>query len=384
MRRWPLGLFIFLGVVLAIVASAHAYFIRRLVLDTELGQPWAGLCTTAIVLGACLLFAHPIAERRLRLPPRSAAILGWPAYLWLGASFYLLVGLGLSDLVLALSSLFGHTPDLRQRACVVLGLVGAIVLFGVWNALIRGPQVKRVELKPMGWPRALDGYRIVQISDIHIGTLLGAGFARRVTELCNRLRPDLIAITGDLVDGSVANLADRVAPFAGLSAACGVYFVTGNHDHYSGADGWSGKLQQFGFQGLRNRHVRIERGASAFVLAGVDDYSSRRRAATGATDIERALEGRDRAHPVVLLAHDPRSFEQARTCGIALQLSGHTHAGQIWPFGLLVRLQTRHVAGAYRTGDAQLYVNRGTGFWGPPLRVFAPGEVTELVLRGGA
>jgi predicted MPP superfamily phosphohydrolase len=382
MRRWPLGLLIALALVLTIVASAHAYFIQRLVVDSGLRAPWSSFARAAIVGGAVLLFAHPIAERRFRLSPRAAALLGWPAYVWLGTCFYLLLLLCLSDMVLGALALLGASGDPGPvRAVIVLFAVTLVVAYGMWNALYRGPRVVRVELWPHAWPDALDGYRIAQISDIHIGTLLGAEYARRVTDRCNALRPDAIAVTGDVVDGSVAKLADRVRPFADLNAPDGVFFVTGNHDHYSGADGWSAKLQSLGFQILRNRRVRIERMSAAFEIAGVDDYSSRRRVEQGGGDFEAALAGWHAGEPLVLLAHDPRSFEQARTRGVPLQLSGHTHAGQMWPFGWLVRLQTRYVAGAYRSGDSQLYVNRGTGFWGPPLRVFKCAEISELVLR---
>jgi uncharacterized protein len=378
--RTSLGVLLVVAVLLGLVTSVHAYFIERLVLDPQLPQPWAALATAAIVLGAVLFFLQPIAERLFA--PAVGRLLAWPAYLWLGACFYLLLGLGLSDLLHAvLESSVGFHPGAfaRTRAAAVLSAVCVILSFGCWNAL-RGPIVERVVLTLPNWPAALDGYRVVQISDVHIGSLLGRGFARRVTQRCNALAADLIAVTGDLVDGSVSHLEQRVAPFAELRARDGVYFVTGNHDHYSGADGWTHKLAEFGFEVLRNRRVHIAASGAAFELAGVDDYSSRRHGRTHQADLELALRGWERNTPLVLLAHDPRSFDPARSCGVDLQLSGHTHAGQIWPFHWLVRLQTRYVAGLYRNEGSTLYVSRGTGFWGPPLRLFAPSEITELVL----
>jgi hypothetical protein len=378
-------LLIALGIVLLIVTSAHAYFIQRLVLDPHLVAPWSTLVIGVIIGLAALLFIYPFMERRFGLGPAASRVLGWPAYLWLGTCFYLLLALGLSDLLLAILGIFGieREPWAAARALCVAVVVATVVVFGVWTAL-RGPVVKRVELTLAGWPAGLDGYRIVQISDVHIGSLLGRRFASKVTQYCNALKPDLVAVTGDLVDGSVARLESRVAPFSALRGRDGVFFVTGNHDHYSGADGWTAKLKQFGFEVLRNRRVPIAREAGRFELAGVDDHSARRRSGSGTGDVDVALAGWSRDGVVVLLAHDPRTFDEARRCGVDLQLSGHTHAGQRWPFQWLVRLQTRYVVGRYQSGGSQLYVSRGTGFWGPPLRIFAPGEITELLLHSPA
>jgi predicted MPP superfamily phosphohydrolase len=185
------------------------------------------------------------------------------------------------------------------------------------------------------------------------------------------------------VDGKVAHYGGEVAPFGELQGRDGVYFVTGNHDHFSGADAWTRQLEGLGITVLRNRRVRLERAGAAFELAGVDDFGSARRRQRAQRDLEDTLEGWDGACPLVLLAHDPRSFELAKERGVALQLSGHTHGGQLWPFNALVRLQTRFVAGVYRHGGSTLYVSRGTGFWGPPMRLLSPAEITEIVLRPG-
>jgi predicted MPP superfamily phosphohydrolase len=268
--------------------------------------------------------------------------------------------------------------------------VAALGLLVVGSALrggLRPPAIKRVELALTRWPRALDGLRIVQISDIHIGPILGRDFAAWLTERVNGLDPDLVAITGDIVDGSVHTLADEVAPFGRLRARDGVYFVTGNHDHYSGARSWSDFLRGLGIGVLRNEGLAVEakrgRGApeARYFLAGVDDHRGDLGFDGGGEDLERALEAHGDALPLLLLAHDPSTFKRASKLGVDLQLSGHTHGGQIWPFVYLVRLAIPFVAGLYQVGDAQLYVSRGTAFWGPPLRLFAPAEITEILLR---
>lgn len=379
MRRSLLPILFALSVFTGIVVAAHAYVLKRLVIDTALPSPWAGVAFGVIALGGTLIFAHPLAERAIG--PGIGRVLGWPGYLWMGTCFYLLLSLWASDAVLLVAGLDGGAVGVaRTRAAIVVAGVAAIVLAAAWSAL-RPPPTKRVEVPIEGWPRALDGYRIVQISDIHVGSLLRRPFTEHLVSRCNALDADIIAITGDLVDGSVHYYGEHVNPFAELRARDGVYFVTGNHDHFSGADRWVHKLESLGIEVLRNRRVTLARNGSSLELAGVDDISSRRTDAGGGHDLPKALAGWDRSTPLVLLAHHPRTFEEAHEAGVHLQLSGHTHGGQLWPFGFMVRLQTRFVAGVYRARGSVLYVSRGTGFWGPPMRLGAPAEITELIVR---
>ena len=377
MRRTPLGLLIVISVLLSVVGSAHGYFAARLVARVDMPEPWSWLGYSAIWGLCALLFLHPTLDRTIG--PKVGRILAWPAYLWLGTCLYLLIGLFASDLIMLVAGLSGLAAE-RGRALAVLGFAGSMTLLGALGAL-RVPAVRRVEVTLRNWPAALDGYRLVQLSDVHIGSILRRRFARGLVERCNALQADAIAITGDLVDGRVHQLAQEVAPLSELRARDGVYFVTGNHDHYSGADAWSEHIASLGIVPLRNRHVLIERDGARFALAGVDDLSSRRAHPGPGFDLEAALAGWDGSHPLVLLAHHPATFELSRHKGIDLQLSGHTHDGQLWPFRYMVRLQTRFLAGLYREDGCTLYVSRGTGFWGPPMRILAPAEITELVLR---
>jgi len=184
----------------------------------------------------------------------------------------------------------------------------------------------------------------------------------------------LVAITGDLVDGSVHELREHVAPLASLKPPRGMYFVTGNHEYYSGVEDWYAHLPTLGVRPLRNECVEV---APGLLLAGIEDP-------TGSPDLPRALAGRDPAKALVLLAHQPRQFAEAARHEVPLTLSGHTHGGQIWPFSWLVALAQPYLAGLHRKGESQLYVSRGTGFWGPPMRVFAPAEITLLRLQPAA
>ncbi len=370
-----------LGVFLLVFIGGHAYLANRLVVAPDLPGAWTSGLVAAIWLLAATLVLQPLAERLL--PLRVERLLVWPAAIWMGVAFLLLIALFFSDLLFVLLGAAGDVDPVgaaRFRAVAVVALVGPAALIALRQGLAR-PAVKRIEVELPGWPASLDGLRIAQISDIHFGPILGRDFAEWLRDQVNALEPDLIAITGDLVDGPVGKHGDSVAPFADLRAPLGCYFVTGNHDHYSGARSWVDRVAALGITVLRNAHVVIETRGDSFVLAGVDDHRTRQMPGEGGEDLEAALAGIAPDRPIVLLAHDPTTFKKACRRGVELQLSGHTHGGQIWPFKYFVRLAMPFVAGLYRRGDATLYVSRGTGFWGPPMRLGAPAEITELTLR---
>jgi len=226
-------------------------------------------------------------------------------------------------------------------------------------------------------PRALDGLTLVQLSDLHVGLTIGRRFVESVVAEVARQRADAIVVTGDLVDGSVDELADLVAPLGALKARYGVFFIPGNHDYYAGIRPWLAQVQRMGWRILLNARTTLgDAGAegASIDLAGVDDP-------TGRPDLGRALVGRDPERELVLLAHQPRAIREAAAAGVGLQLSGHTHGGQIWPFGLAVLAFQPYLAGLHRHGErTQIYVSRGTGYWGPPMRIGAPAEITRLVL----
>jgi len=386
MLRWLFALS-GLAVVLAIAVAAHAYIVQRMVVDAGLATPWASLATGLVWTGFVAMLLQPLGERLL--PHHLGRWIALPASTWMGVLFWLLLALGGSEVVLALgegTAFAAADPGVPESGpgAVRALLVGSLVLLAAALAnreARRGPRDVRVEIELARWPRELDGYRIVQISDIHIGPTLGRDFARSLTDRVNALAPDLVAVTGDLVDGSRRYLEEEVAPFGALRGRDGVFFVTGNHDYYSGANDWTEYVRELGMRTLRNEHVAIERAGAHFVLAGVDDHRGDMVSTEGCEDLPRALAGIPGDRAVVLLAHDPSTFKRAHAAGIDLQLSGHTHGGQIWPFHWFVRLAVPFVAGRYRRGDAELYVSRGTGFWGPPMRLGAPAEITELVLR---
>ncbi|MDG2048965.1 MAG: metallophosphoesterase, partial [Myxococcota bacterium] len=367
----------------AFYVGAHFYLALRLILEPQ----WPAWVTSGLLIGLCLLggltLLQPLAERFL--PIWVDRIVAWPAALWMGFGFFFLLSLAASDVLLMFLQFLGiSTGDslAENRALAVVVFVVPIALWSLSRGLQK-PKVKRVEISIDRWPAALEGLRIVQISDIHFGPILDERFAQWLMEQVNALKPDLIAVTGDLVDGRIDKIAHTVEPLVGLQAPLGRWFVTGNHDHYSSASDWAGRAEGLGMRVLRNAHAVIETKGERFVLAGVDDHRSRQMPGEGGEDLDLALLGVPENCPVVLLAHDPTTFHTASRRSVDLQLSGHTHGGQIWPFHYGVRLAMPWVAGLHRRGRSQIYVSRGTGFWGPPMRLGAPAEITEILLRSG-
>ncbi|MFE9251568.1 metallophosphoesterase [Streptomyces sp. NPDC007088] len=240
--------------------------------------------------------------------------------------------------------------------------------------VLRGPRVKDVTIPLTKLPRSAHGYRIAVVSDIHLGPVLGRAHTRRVVDTINATQPDLVAVVGDLVDGSVADLGPAAEPLSQLRSRHGSYFVTGNHEYYSGADEWIDEVRELGLHPLENARVELP----GFDLAGVNDISGADHHA--APDYGRALGGRDTSRASVLLAHQPVMIHDAVKHGVDLQLSGHTHGGQLFPGNLVAKLSNPTVAGLDRYGDTQLYVTRGAGAWGPPVRVGAPSDITVVRL----
>ncbi|MFK0254259.1 metallophosphoesterase [Streptomyces sp. NPDC090445] len=261
----------------------------------------------------------------------------------------------------------------RAVAGVAAAAAAGTVGYGTYGVM-RGPRVKRVQVPLAKLPRAAHGFRIAVVSDVHLGPVLGRAHAARIVETVNRTQPDLIAIVGDLVDGDVADLGPAAEPLAGLRARHGAYFVTGNHEYFSGAQQWIDHVRELGLTPLEN----ARRALPHFDLAGVNDVQGEREGS--GPDFRAALGDRDRSRAAVLLAHQPVVIHDAVRHGVDLQLSGHTHGGQMWPGEYLADLANPTVAGLERYGDTQLYVSRGAGAWGPPVRVGAPSDITVVEL----
>ncbi|MGW2023039.1 metallophosphoesterase [Streptomyces decoyicus] len=416
--------------VLGLFVGVHRYLWCRLVRDTT--TPGSRLRRTgtaaAFVLPLTTLAALPAERAGAPFPLQQA--LAWPGYLWLALVLYLTLALLLGEAVRAVALralrdrdsepnegpapaapsaadpapapssdsprdpspssaptlLPPHTPALPPvavpprrlflaRAVAAGASLAATAAVGYGTATtLRGPTVKRVTVPLAKLPRAAHGFRIAVVSDIHLGPILGRAHTRRVVETINRTDPDLVAIVGDLVDGSVTDLAPAAEPLRGLRSRYGAYFVTGNHEYYSGAAPWVDHIRELGIHPLENARTQLP----GFDLAGVNDVTGQTEHA--GPDYDLALGGRDPSRAVVLMAHQPVTIHDTVRFGVDLQLSGHTHGGQMWPFTYVAAATNPTIAGLERYGDTQLYVTRGAGAWGPPVRLGAPPDVTVVEL----
>lgn len=385
-----LSFLLFFAIALGILGLAHYYLWLRLVRDLGLPSVWQRTLTGLWVLLYLSIPGSLILSRTHGASTERGLI--YIGLVWLGMLLLLLVVVGAIDLlrggVTLASSLMRDAPgdpsrrtflsrSLAALATLVAGGLGLQALRSGLGAVV--PREIRVELRRL--PSELSGLSIVQLTDMHVGPTLGRDFVQKVVDEANRLDPDVVAITGDLVDGSVEELREAVAPLAFLRARYGVFFVTGNHEYYSGAEEWCTELRRLGIRVLRNERVSIGPGDISFDLAGVDDHHGGSYLPSHGPDLERAVRGRDPKRELVLLAHQPRALYQATEHGVGLQLSGHTHGGQIWPWSLLVRLQQPVVSGLARFGETLVYVSNGTGYWGPPMRLGAPAEITRVILE---
>lgn len=369
-------------VVLSLLVLLLVYIGMRLLPDLSLGVAGNAF---AVVLLALLGALVPVGLMSSSLRRRRWSNgLAWLGLLSMGLFSSLLVSTVLRDAILLVLLPFGMlTPAIAHASALAAPLLAlAVTVVGYVNAR-RVARVVRVEVPIRGLPVALEGYAIAQISDIHVGPTIKRAYLDAIVDRVNRLGADAIAITGDLVDGSVQRLAEHTAPLARLKADDGVFFVTGNHEYYSGAMEWIAEVRRLGLTVLMNEHVVRRRGDAALIIAGVADYTAHLFHPEHKSDPQRAARGAPEVGVKVLLAHQPRTAPEAAAAGFDLQLSGHTHGGQFFPWNLFVPLQQPFVAGLNRVRDMWVYTSRGTGYWGPPKRFGAPSEITLVRLVAG-
>ena len=368
-------------------AVLHAYVALRLIPDLA-EFPAAGFLLAAVLLASTLLIPMGLMARRIARPPL-ADRLSWAGLLCMGLFSTLMVLTLLRDAALGLlwavdflapgGLALAWWRTVSAQAVPLLG--GLSALLGFLNAR-RTAAVVRVDVPIPGLPPAWQGFTVAQISDVHVGPTIRQRYVRRIVDRVNTLQADMVAITGDLVDGRVNELAAQVAPLADLRSRHGTFFVTGNHEYYSGAPAWIDELRRLGLTVLLNEHVVIAASDAGrpLVLAGVTDFSAGHFDPAHRSDPVRALAGAPPDAVRLLLAHQPRSAAAAADAGFDLQLSGHTHGGQFYPWNLFVRFQQPFTAGLHRWGTLWVYTSRGTGYWGPPNRFGSPSEITCLRL----
>ncbi len=362
-------------VFLSVLVVVHTYVGLRLL-------PWlplpAQVIGVLVLLMSCLLI--PMVPRFWRT---NHPLLSWMSTLSMGFFSWLMVLTILRDVGLGLYALLvGTVPEMMTRASAVgvAGLSIVITLMGLVFAR-RTAQVVDVEVLLPELPAKLDGFTIVQLSDIHVGPTIKGNYLAAIVQRVNGLNADMVAITGDLVDGSVPELSAHTAPLADLITRHGTFFVTGNHEYYSGAESWIIELRRLGVTVLLNEHVVLSHEGESVTVAGVTDYSGHLFHPDHRSDPIAAIAGAPADSPKLLLAHQPRSAQAAADAGFDLQLSGHTHGGQFWPWNHLVRLQQPFTAGLKQLDALWVYTSRGTGYWGPPMRFGAPSEITRVRLK---
>lgn len=369
-----------IALLLAIVGGIFTYLARRsMALCPMLARHPAGVWGF-LGLFVLLMFLVPMVNHLTG--HRLDALYGLSYGLFGFVSSYLLY-LAAADLIQALLRRFAHAPAGIGTWAVGLALGAALLscLAGLLPAL-RQPALKTVEVPIQGLPEGLDGFRIIQISDLHLGPLVPASKVERLVARTNGLRPDLIAITGDLVDGEADGVRGKAERMAALRSTHGVFFVTGNHEYYAGVGKWIPVIQGMGWRVLDNTHQLLTHHGAELAVAGLPDPAARGRRGTGhGPDLKAALAGVPDQAIKLLLFHPPTGYGAAEKAGVSLQLSGHTHAGQYFPWSLVVRSLYRFPHGLHRFGGMWIYTSVGTGFWGPPNRFLVPPELTLLVLR---
>jgi hypothetical protein len=337
-------------------------------------SPWGAGIGIAVLAGACLLI--PISVRRR---DRSA----WVGLVALGFFSTLFVMTVLRDVVLLCArASFGAAAYAALIRPSAIGALIVTALFTLVGFLVaRRPRLVSVDIPIARLPVPLHGFSIAQISDVHVGPTIRRGFVERLVARVNDLEADLIAVTGDLVDGSVEQLASHTAPLSKLSARHGAFFVTGNHEYYSGERAWTTEIERLGLTVLKNEHVVLQHDGALLVLAGVNDIGAHQFDPAQRSDPAAALHGAPAgAGAKILLAHQPSSATAAAQAGFDVQISGHTHGGQFWPWNHFVRFFQPFTAGLHRLKDLSVYVSRGTGYWGPPNRFGVPSEITRIRL----
>lgn len=381
----PPRFIIMFSVVLSLLVATHGYLGWRHISPSGLTGASRVAAWALVVVTGCLLVLG--FTGRFWLKPPLSDIAAWVGFIVLGLFSFVFVTTVLRDVIWLAAKVGRVLPEdldrrtmlLRMTNLAVLGTSGVLTAVGVAGARRRAAIVD-VVVPVVGLPAGLDGFTIAQITDVHVGPTIKKHYIEAIVKGVNSIGADLVAITGDVVDGSVADLAEHIAPFANLKGKHGVFFCTGNHEYYSGADEWVAELTRLGVRCLMNEHVVVEHNGASVAVAGVTDFNAEHVLPAHASNPQRAMANAPVDAFKLLLAHQPRSCTAAAAAGVQLQLSGHTHGGQFVPWNFFVKLQQPFVAGLDRFKDMWVYTSRGTGYWGPPVRVGAPSEITRLRL----
>ena len=315
-------------------------------------------------------------------------IIAWLGYTGLGTVSLLFFIQICVDIVLAMKSIFtrGNHFNPHRRAFLGLSLKGIVggmgaigTVWGLYNA-VKTPVIKKVKISITDLPKSLQGLRMAQISDLHVGSMIGKNFISKVVKKIDKINPDILFFTGDAADGSVESYGSHLEALGKIQPRYGKFFVTGNHEYYSDMNGWLHLIENLGFKILINESQNIIINGSIVMVTGIPDRGGKYFSDFHKTDMEKAVGGMPKPDFKILLAHQPKDVEHAVKYNFHLQLSGHTHGGQYFPFSLLVQMAHPFLKGLHKRNNTWVYINQGTGYWGPPLRIGTEPEITELTL----
>jgi len=393
---------LFFLIAISILVLIYTYIGLRLILPMRIRRFWKAISWAILIVFLPMAPVY-IVLRHLGIFTFVCDVLPWTAYLSLGFFSFLFTFLVIRDVAFKLMGIakkafslvrinnrteagFDNPPVPERRIFLmhatnlgILGISGVLTGYGFCNTRYI-QNVVSISVPVRDLPDDLEGFRIVQITDIHISPTLKRNYVQNIVEQVNRLNPDIVAFTGDLADGPVTSLRNDAAPLRDLSAVYGSYFVTGNHEYYMGVEAWVEEIDRLGLTVLLNEHQIIRHGGAGILVAGITDYNAGLFVKDHVSDPNKAIAGAPESIVKILLAHQPRSIFASAKIGFDLQISGHTHGGQFYPWQFLVGLQQPYLAGLYRHDRTWVYVSRGTGYWGPPIRLGAPSEITVITL----
>lgn len=375
--------FVFIAIIATLLSLSSFYLGHTLIArfsfaEAHGGIVWLSLGTFVFlqILGPYLYRAYP--DRFSRL-----FVLHWLTYTTLGVFACMLLYTMAADLLIWTGRVIFHYDDVHFERLIFIA-VAAMALISVVVGVLQattGPRMYHVDIPMKGLPGEWDGFTIAQVSDVHVGPTIGRNYMETIVKAVNDISPDMVALTGDFVDGSVARLKNAIAPIGQINAKHGVYFVTGNHEYYWGVHEWIDEFQRLGARVLLNEHVVILQNGCPLVVAGVTDYSAGQMVPSHHSDPAKSVEGAPEKVVKILLAHQPSSYRKAFEAGFDLQISGHTHGGQFFPWSIFVALSHRYYKGLNKHESMWIYVSRGAGYWGPPLRFTIPSEITLIRLK---
>lgn len=392
---------IFIVLVVFIMSCIYGYVGWRMIVPANLPVSTSSLLWI-IIISLFLILVLEFILRGNKIENTFSEIIAWIGYTGFGLITLLFAFVLIKDLIW-LAGLISHKIYLfansffsKQESTAVidsskreflinslnLGILAAsagLTGWGIFNVMSK-PKIERITIPIENLPDDLNGLTIAQFSDMHVGPTIQKSFVETVVKMVNELNADIIAFTGDLVDGSVQGLREHVEPLKKLKSKYGKYFITGNHEYYSGAIEWVEEAERLEFTTLLNENKSIQIGNSKLMLAGVTDWSGGQFYKSHKSDPYKAAEAAYKPDLKILLAHQPKNINDASKAGFQIQLSGHTHGGQYFPYTFMVQLDQPYIKGLHKHNDTWLYVNKGTGYWGPPLRIGVPSEITLITI----